>query len=104
MFKEEAAALQQAVRVQPKDADAYFNLGNAYSKLNRPREAAAAYQRAVTLNPGDSVARLTLGRTYLKAGDRKGAETQHEALKSIDPNSAEQLLREINAGPPPGAK
>lgn len=43
--------LQQKVWKNPKDAEAYMRLGNAYARSERYREAAEAYRNALVINP-----------------------------------------------------
>lgn len=46
-----ADALRHAVKVDPKYAMAWFNLGNTYQELMRTAEAVKAYETAVKLSP-----------------------------------------------------
>ena len=96
--EEAAKAFREAARLNPKDADAFYNLGNTYNKLNRPKEAAGAFAQAVRLRPADAEARVRLAVAELKQGNVAAAREQHEALKSIDPNVAQQLLQAIEQG------
>jgi tetratricopeptide (TPR) repeat protein len=57
VIPEEAAhaiqAYQQAIRLKPDYAEAFYNLGNIYQALGRLTEAAAQYSRAISFKPYD---------------------------------------------------
>jgi tetratricopeptide (TPR) repeat protein len=59
-------AYKGAVRVNPKDQEAWFNLGIAQHNLNRHQDAAESYNQAVLLEPNNPDYRLHLGKAYLK--------------------------------------
>ena len=44
-------APMQAIAINPVDADAYYNLGNALSSQHKMTAAVAAYQQALRLEP-----------------------------------------------------
>ena len=81
-----------------KDADAFYNLGNTYNKLNRPKEAAEAFAQAVRLRPNDAEARVRLAVAQLKQGNTAAAREQQQALQKLDPEAAKQLQQAIEQG------
>lgn len=68
LFPQAAQTLEQAVRLDPQFADAYFALGHAYFDMKSWAQAAENLGRAVELNPKDSEARdrLSFARTMLQ--------------------------------------
>lgn len=63
---------RQAVEENPQNAEAYRNLANALTELNRDRDAEAIYQRAIQLDMTDETAYLAFGaflRTRLRPYD-----------------------------------
>lgn len=56
--------LQQQVWLNPEDARAYFNLGKAYARREKYREAIDSYKRAIALEPGLDEAYAALGAAY----------------------------------------
>jgi hypothetical protein len=44
-FSNSVTAYKEVIRLRPNDADAYQHLGEAYERLNMPKEAAAAYEK-----------------------------------------------------------
>ena len=52
---EAIAAYKTAIRIEPDDADVYYNMHLALDELGRRTEAIAALRRAVSLDPyGDA--------------------------------------------------
>ncbi len=61
--------LKQAVKDNPTDPQAYFNLGLKYEILGRDKEAIKAFQQAVKLKPDYAEAQYELGRLKGERGD-----------------------------------
>lgn len=61
-----ARGYEEWVRSHPEDAEAWFRLGNLYSKAVRPMDALAAYRAAQKLNPADSRAWHNMGMLHLR--------------------------------------
>ena len=79
---------QQWVRVMPRNARAWQELGDAYAATNRPRRAIPAYQQAVRYNGDSFDAWHNLGWTYLALNQYDRAiEAIEEALR-IKPGNA----------------
>ena len=55
-FEAAVAALTKAVAYDAENQDAYFNLGNAYRKLEKTGEAIEVYQKVIELFPSSSIA------------------------------------------------
>lgn len=68
LFPQAAQIFEQAVRLDPRFADAYFALGHAYFDMKAWAQAAESLERAIELNPKDIEAqdRLSLARTMLQ--------------------------------------
>jgi len=66
---EAADELRLYVRDNPRDADAWSNLGNALSALGRNDEALQAFQRAVADDPGNGLSQRNLALQYLQQSD-----------------------------------
>src|SRR5215213_1198893 len=75
LYSQAAALFQQAVRLNPKFADAHFALGHAYFDMKRWQMAIDSFQRAIDLNPRDQEAhdRLSLAREMLDRERNPGA-------------------------------
>jgi hypothetical protein len=79
---------QQWVRVMPRSARAWQELGDAYAATNRPRRAIPAYQQAVRYDGDSFDAWHNLGWTYLALNQYDRAiEAIQEALR-IKPGDA----------------
>ena len=60
--------LEKATWLAPKDENSYINLGVAYSRKGRIRDAVTSLKRALRLNPNNPQAWLKLGTVYEQAG------------------------------------
>jgi tetratricopeptide (TPR) repeat protein len=64
--------------------------------LGRYNDSIVALKRVFEVAPDDAAAHFCLGRVYLEIGDRASALKEYDALKRINAEMAEMLLREIN--------
>lgn len=94
---EAVAAYQEAIRLTPNYEGAYVELGKVYNRLGRHADAIDSYNHALKIEPDDVIARMGLGLTELKQGNKEAALRQYRILRALDPNWADQLLKEINA-------
>jgi Flp pilus assembly protein TadD len=67
------AELERAVRIQPKFAEAWSDLGWARRMLSDEKGAMQAFEKSVLLNPKDPVAQYRLGTACLRNGNAKCA-------------------------------
>ena len=59
-YDEAIAQYSEALRINPDDADAHYNLGDALRNLGKYDEAAARYSEALRLKPDYLEARRSL--------------------------------------------
>lgn len=83
------AHLRNAVRIQPRYADAWNSLGGAYEELGRPAETQAAYARAVECDPANLSAHLNLGGAFYGAGEFEKAAAEYRLVADRSPLNAE---------------
>jgi cytochrome c-type biogenesis protein CcmH/NrfG len=79
----DAAALQRAIKLNPKSADAHFELGVVLEAGKDFPAATKAFERAAQLAPKNPVPHYRLARLYARAGDSAKAEAEralHEKL------------------------
>lgn len=87
-WKEAEASFSKAVKFDPKDADAYVQLGHAYQRLQRYAEAVTAYKQATTLRSDDLEAFLSLGDASMRVKDSAGATSAYQRATELDPKNA----------------
>jgi tetratricopeptide (TPR) repeat protein len=74
--------LKQAVRANPQDPQAYFNLGLKYEILGKDKEAIKAFNQAIKLKPDYPEALYELGRLKGETGEpQQGIKDLKQALK-----------------------
>jgi Flp pilus assembly protein TadD len=67
MKDETVEVLKQAASIKPS-SEAYYNLGVAYMKLERPEEALGSFRKAIVLDRSSQSAYSALGAAYLSLG------------------------------------
>ena len=79
--------LERAVEVEPQNADAWRELGDAFLYENRLREATNAFRQAVELRPDDVASLVQLAHAAYAAGDPEEAISHIRQAVGRDPNS-----------------
>ena len=89
--------LSKAVELEPENADAWRELGDALLSEDRLKEAMGAFRRAVELRPNDVGALVQLAHTAYAAGDPEDAIAAVRQAVEREPNSlgARRALLEI---------
>jgi len=84
-YADAAQAFEQALETAPDDYGAHFNLGFAYTMLNRPADAISQYEKVLALKPGLFEAELNLGILLLEKGETAKALSQLRAAAEKKP-------------------
>ena len=88
--EEKAAELYRAaLRVEPKYLEAYYNLGNILTALDRHAEAWEAYNNALKLNPGSSQIHAAVGYLLTKEGKIDEAIAAFKEAVRINPDNVD---------------
>ena len=77
---------KQANWIDPDDAKAHYNLGNAYFESGKYKEAIESYKQAIRINPDLAEAHVNLGVAYSKSGMNKEAIESYKQAIRIDPD------------------
>jgi tetratricopeptide (TPR) repeat protein len=102
--------LKKSLSLDPKLADAHFQLANLYSDQSKYAEAIPEYVRARELNPDLADAYYRLGQAYVRTGERARAQQEfrtyqrlrQQHLADLDQQRAEIrqfVLAEKNSSP-----
>lgn len=86
-YKRAAEAYEKHVRKNSKDVKAFFNMGLAYSKLNKPEEAVKAFRQAAKLEPEDSETQFELGLAYTRVARFQEAVIALQKANELDPDN-----------------
>jgi tetratricopeptide (TPR) repeat protein len=73
----------QAIRLDPNNAQAFNNRGNAYADKREYDRAIRDYDQAIGLDPNNALAFFNRGRAKWLKGDRAGANADIAAAKQI---------------------
>ena len=82
------AAFKQAIRQDPKSADAYYNLGTIYMQKEKWGLADEMLQKAVELKPADLMGFNNLGIIAARQGKPEEAEKYFKQVLKADPASS----------------
>jgi len=107
LYAQAAQIFQQAIRLDPKFADAHFALGHAYYDMRRWQNAIDSFKRAVELNPHDLEAqdRLEEAREMLaRETGKKGDKNDRAGTESLREPVAEQISLNTKPATPPEKK
>lgn len=94
-------ALTPVVEHDPKNGEAWTELGVSRSALGQFPQAAQAFQRGLSLWPEDERAMMGLGLARERLGDPVAARALYERTLKLDPNNAfaRARLAQLQAGP-----
>ena len=87
--EEALAALGEARRLEPADAEVEGDLGVVLAALGRPTDAVAHLEAAVRLAPRSALARSNLGNGLAAAGRPSDAEAQYREAVRLAPGYAD---------------
>jgi cellulose synthase operon protein C len=101
-------SFQQAIKNDPTNGVAHYQLGLAYEAQNNGAQAESELRQAVTLRPDITDAQRALANLQLQQGDFDGLAQTAEQIIRGSPNSADgyltRALAEINAKKYPAAE
>ena len=81
--------LERALAIDPDNAEAHNDLGNAFSRMpSRLDDAAAQYRLAIAADPALAQAHNNLGRTLAQAGRLADAVAEFQAAIRLKPDYA----------------
>ena len=91
------ALTERELAINPSNAVALSQLGDAYTRQSQWDAAIAALQKSIWLNPYYSAPYILLGRAYMKKGQPSTAEGMLRRAIQYDPNnrSAHYLLAQL---------
>jgi cytochrome c-type biogenesis protein CcmH/NrfG len=78
--------MEQAVKIAPKNAQAWINLGNTLMDAQRFGDAVNAYSKALALEPKNVPVLVDQGTCYRGIGKFDKAVEQYRKALKIDPN------------------
>ena len=87
----------QAMAINPYDADTYNNRGNSKYDLGDKKGAIADYNQAIAINPQKALSFYNRGNAKSALGDKHGAIADYNQAISINPQYAKVYNNRANA-------
>lgn len=84
--------LEAAVLADPKNHDAWADLGNLYFDSHQPQKSVAAYAKALALKPNDPNVLTDQGVMYRDLGQFDKALANFQAANKLDPKHLQSLI------------
>lgn len=78
---------RKAIRLDPKNAEGYYNLGNLYLTIGKPDKAAEEYKQAILLNPKYVKAYGNLAVTFARLNRPAEAIENFTKVTELEPNN-----------------
>jgi tetratricopeptide (TPR) repeat protein len=80
--------LQEAVKLRPDYADAYFNLGSVLFRKGQIDQAITQWRKALTIRPNDAEAHRNVADALRKQGKMQEAISEYERALNITPGDS----------------
>ena len=78
----------QSIKLEPKSAEVYLNLGHAYLKLEKDADAAKAFKQSIKLNPDQPETHYGLGLASFRVRRFDDAAKAFKAALDLNPRMA----------------
>jgi tetratricopeptide (TPR) repeat protein len=82
---------KEAIKANPDDFDAHFELGGCYSELGNEQEALKATKEAVRIRPDYPFAHIALGLSYYNLGRYQEAIETYKHAVELDPHLSDTV-------------
>jgi hypothetical protein len=86
-----AQVAEKWIAIEPKNTDAWYELGVANENLSKNDEAKKAYQQSVALDPTNTDSLMRLGVIAQSAGDKETVRNINLAISNISKEIAEEF-------------
>jgi len=96
-FEEAITDYDEAIRLDPQLALAYYNRGVAYQSMGQPQRAIQDYDEAIRLDPQYAPAYVNRGIIYRNLGQPQRAIQDYDEAIRLDPQDAPAYLNRGNA-------
>jgi hypothetical protein len=78
----------QSIKLEPKSAEVYLNLGHAYLKLEKDNDAIKAFKQSLKLNPEQPETQYGLGLVSFRTGRFREAADAFKKATTLNPRMA----------------
>jgi tetratricopeptide (TPR) repeat protein len=97
-FKEAIEIGKKIIEINPKDDEAYYNMGYAYDELQEYQKAIDSYQKAIEINPKYDKTYNNMGIAYGKLEEYQKAIDSFKKAIEINPKKDEAYINYFELG------
>ena len=91
-YAEAVRSYQKYLATKPDDADAHFDLGNAYASLKQNADATTEYEKAISIDPKLDAAYMNLGITLMETDPAAAVAPLQKAAELLPKEFRPQFL------------
>ncbi len=91
-YKKALLSYKNVLQIDPKDAEARYQLAESTSKLGEIEAAVGQYRAVIDLDPKHLMSRLRMGQIYLMVNQPDNAEAMAKEVEAIDPENIEGIV------------
>ncbi|MCP4367117.1 MAG: tetratricopeptide repeat protein [Deltaproteobacteria bacterium] len=88
-YNKAISELNNAINLNPNNADAYINRGKTHAKQGEHNKAILDYSRAIDINPNSDEAYINRGRSQASNGEHNKAISDYSKAIETNPNNVE---------------
>lgn len=90
-----AQVAEKWLAIDPKNTDAWYELGFAHENLSKNDEAKKAYEQSIALDPNNTDSLMRLGVLAQSAGDKESVRNINLAISSISKELGEEFSQMV---------
>lgn len=90
-----AEVAERWIKIDPKNTEAWYELGVAKENLNQIEDAKKAYIQSVVLDSGNTDALFRLGAIAQSQGDKEGLDNANVAIAKVDQELAIEFTKMV---------
>jgi tetratricopeptide (TPR) repeat protein len=92
-FKKIKSLLEESIALDPRNAEAHFQLGVILSDQEQNQSAVREFERCLALAPSTNIARYRLAQTWLRLGEKDRGRKEMEQWKAFKSREDQEEIK-----------